>query len=317
MAKVALTGATGFLGSQMAAVLTNAGHEVLGLTRAKPRTRLPWAYEVVDTNDPDSLTPVLAGCDAVIHAAIANDFQNLDSQAAYRAYPGLTSAVTRSAQAVGAQPIYISTDWVMEGTTPRAPETSIGRPVNTYGYLKALGEQVIRDLAPDTGAIVRIGGVMGRHQLQASMPRSQDVGFGYFVASIVDSLRAGQPYTVFEGEGVNLIATPSLASEIAATINRVIERKATGCFHAVADDAIHRKDLALLVCDVYGFDPALIETGPPDASQRFSEPVPVDTSLDNTRVKEVLGVGAVSVRDLVEAFREEEDGDLHPVTPLH
>ena len=317
MANVALTGATGFLGSQMAQALADAGHQVLGLTRAQPATALPWAYEVLDTNDADALASALKGYDAVIHTAIANDFQNLDPQAAYRAYPGLTSSVAQAANAVGAQPICISTDWVMDGVTPRALESHIGRPVNTYGYLKALGEQVIRDLAPDTGAIVRIGGVMGRHRLQQNMPRNQDVGFGYFVASIVDALRNGQPYTVFEGEGVNLVATPSLASEVAATVNRIITRKATGCFHAVADDAIHRKDLALLVCDVYGYDPSLIVTGPPDASQRFSEPVPVDTSLDNTRVKEVLGVEAVSVRNLVEAFRAEEDGNLHPVTPLH
>ena len=58
MAKVALTGATGFLGSQMATVLANAGHEVLGLTRAEPRTPLPWAFEVVDTNDPDARASV-------------------------------------------------------------------------------------------------------------------------------------------------------------------------------------------------------------------------------------------------------------------
>jgi len=317
MAKVALTGATGFLGSQMAAVLTDAGHQVLALTRAQPAAALPWAYEVLNTNDAEALANVLEGYDAIVHTAIANDFQNLDSQAAYRAYPGLTSSVTQAANAVGAQIIYISTDWVMDGQTPRASESHIGRPVNTYGYLKALGEQVIRDLAPDTGAIVRIGGVMGRHRLQQNMPRNQDVGFGYFVASIVDALREGQAFTVFEGEGVNLVATPSLASEISATVHRIITQKATGCFHAVADDAIHRKDLALLVCDVYGFDRSLIQTGPPDASQRFSEPVPVDTSLDNTRVKEVLGVGAVSVRDLVEAFKAEEDGNLHPVTPLH
>lgn len=316
MANVALTGATGFLGSQMAQVLADAGHQVLALTRAQPSTTLPWAYKVLDTNDAEALESVLEGYDAIVHTAIANDFQNLEPQAAYRAYPGLTASVTRAASAVGAQPIYISTDWVMDGTTPRAPESHIGRPVNTYGYLKALGEQVIRDLALDTGAIVRIGGVMGRHRLQQSMPRNQDVGFGYFVASIVDALRAGKPYTVFEGEGVNLVATPSLASEIAATVNRIITRKATGCFHAVADDAIHRRDLALLVCDVYGFDPALIVTGPPDDAQRFSEPVPVDTSLDNTRVKDVLGVGPISVRDLIEAFRAEEDGNLHPVTPL-
>jgi len=38
--------------------------------------------------------------------------------------------------------------------------------------------------------------------------------------------------------------------------------------------------------------------------------------LDNARVKSVLGVGPISVRDLVEALAAEADGKLHPVTPL-
>jgi dTDP-4-dehydrorhamnose reductase len=182
--------------------------------------------------------------------------------------------------------------------------------------LKALGEQVIRDLAPETGAICRIGGVMGRNRLVADMPRNQDVGFGYFVSALVKSLRAGDEFMVFGGEGVNKVATPSLASEIGATIHRIIERDATGCFHVVADDAITREDLAALACQVFELDSALVTSGEPPEADRFSEPVPVDTSLDNSRVKAELGVGPVSVRDLLEALRAEADGKLHPVTPV-
>ncbi len=316
MARVAITGGTGFLGSNIAEVLQTAGHEVLVLTRSPLTMAAPWPYTVVDTSHLDALTEAVQGQDAIIHTAIANDFQRLDSQQAYAAYPGLTSTVTRAALSVGAQPLYISTDWVMEGTSPRTLESSYGRPVNTYGFLKALGEQVVRDLAPDTGAICRIGGVMGSHRLQAALPREQDVGFGYFVSTLVDTLRAGKPFVVFDGEGVNLRATPSLASEIAATLHRIIDTKASGCFHVVADDAISRHDLALLACDVFGLDPELIRLGPPEDSQRFAEPVPVDTSLDNTRVKQELGIGPVSVRDLLEAFKAEADGGLHPVSSL-
>jgi dTDP-4-dehydrorhamnose reductase len=119
------------------------------------------------------VTLAIEGCDALIHTAIANDFQNLDSVAAYRAYPGLTQSVTTAAVAVGARPVYISTDWVMDGTGHQVSEDHVGRPINTYGFLKALGEQVIRDLAPNTGAICRIGGVMGSHRLRADMPRNR------------------------------------------------------------------------------------------------------------------------------------------------
>jgi dTDP-4-dehydrorhamnose reductase len=155
---------------------------------------------------------------------------------------------------------------------------------------------------------------MGRHRLMAAMPRSQDVGFGYFVSALVDTLSAGKPFTVWGGQGVNLTATPSLAAEIGATIERIIASDANGTFHVVSDDAVGRWDLATLTCEVFGLDASLLREGEPPEAERFSEPVPVDTSLDNSRVKSVLGIGPVSVRDLLEALRAEDDGALHPVT---
>jgi dTDP-4-dehydrorhamnose reductase len=65
------------------------------------------------------------------------------------------------------------------------------------------------------------------------------------------------------GEGVNKVATPSLASEIGSTIHRIIERDASGCFHVVADDAITREDLAALACEVFDLDPTLVTSGEP------------------------------------------------------
>jgi len=314
VARIALTGGTGFLGSNVAEVLMDAGHEVLVLTRATPSMEVPWPYAVVDTSETRAVEEALTGCDAVIHAAIANAFNLLDAQAAYYAYPGLTQSVTRAAIAVGAKPIFISSDWVMDGTSHKVTEDSFGRPINTYGYLKALGEQVIRDLAPESGVIVRIGGVMGSHRLQEDMPRNQDVGFGYFVSALVKALRNGTEFMVFGGDGVNKVATPSLASEIGSTIHRIVDRDASGVFHVVADDAITREALAELTCDVFELDSSLVTTGEPPEADRMAEPVPVDTSLDNSRVKSELGIGPVSVRDMLEALKAEADGKLHPVT---
>lgn len=316
MTTIAITGATGFVGSNIAEVFHSAGYDVVALTRSPPTVSMPWRHVVVDTSDSDAVAAAIEGARALIHTAIANDFQNLDGQAAYAAYPGLTQSVTRAAVSVGAKPVYISTDWVMNGEGHKEPESSFGRPINTYGFLKALGEQVVRDVAPESGAVCRIGGVMGRHRLMAAMPRSQDVGFGYFVSALVDTVSTGKPFTVWGGQGVNLTATPSLAAEIGATIERIVSTDANGTFHVVSDDAVGRWDLATLTCEVFGLDSSLLREGAPPEAERFSEPVPVDTSLDNSRVKSVLGIGPVSVRDLLEALRAEDDGFLHPVTQV-
>jgi dTDP-4-dehydrorhamnose reductase len=314
--KFAVTGSTGFVGSNISKVLESRGHEVIGLVRSE--VKLPWATKLVDFQNQDSIQAALKGTDAVVHCAIANDFNRLmqDRPYAFDSYVGMTSRVVSAAVAAGSKPIFISSDWVMDGTTHLTPETDPGNPLNIYGFLKAMGEQVVRDLAPETGAICRIGGVMGFHQLKDDGPRSQDVGFGYFVTSLVAALSKNKEFAVWGGERVNKIATPSLAAEIGAQISLVAQRKGVGTFHLVGDDAVSRMELARTVCEVFELDSKLLkETDPPD-SELFPAPVPVDTSLSNTITKQALGVGPTTLVDLLKALRlEYETSEPQPVTP--
>jgi dTDP-4-dehydrorhamnose reductase len=313
--RIALTGSTGFVGSNVAKVLQLRGHEVVGLVRTK--ASWPWETKLVDFQNQDSIQSALENTDAVVHCAIANDFNRLmqDRPFAFDAYVGMTSRVVRAGVASGTKPIFISSDWVMDGTSHLTPETDPGNPVNIYGFLKAMGEQVVRDLAPDSGAICRIGGVMGFHQLKDEGPRNQDVGFGYFVTTLVRELKAKKQFAVWGGDQVNKIATPSLAAEIGAQVSLIAEKNAVGTFHLVGDDAISRMDLAKMVCEVFELDAnLLIETDPPVA-ELFPAPVPVDTSLSNSVTKSTLGLGATSLLDLLKALRlEYETGQPQPVT---
>jgi dTDP-4-dehydrorhamnose reductase len=202
----------------------------------------------------------------------------------------------------------------MDGTQHRVPETDPGNPINFYGALKILSEQVIRDLSPHNGAICRIAGVMGQHQITES-PRSQDVGFGYFVFSLVEALRAGKEFAVWGGDRVNKVTTPSLAAEIGAQLERVILRDAVGTFHLVGDEAVSRMDLAQLTCEVFGLDASLLTESEPPADQLFPAAVPVDSSLGNEYTKKILGLEPQPLRKTLEAFKHElETGKINPIT---
>lgn len=317
MARIAITGSTGFVGSNIAAVLQKFGHDVVGIGRRAAEVQPAWPIKIVDFSNVDSIADGLEGCDAVVHCAIANEFNNLvaNRQAGYDTYPGMTQRVTLAANKVGAKPILISTDWTMDGTQHRVPETDPGNPVNFYGALKILSEQVIRDLAPDNGAICRIAGVMGQHQITES-PRSQDVGFGYFVFSLVEALSAGKEFVVWGGDRVNKVTTPSLAAEIGAQIERVILRDAVGTFHLVGDEAVSRMDLAKLTCEVFGLDSLLLRESDPPADQLFPAAVPVDSSLGNDYTKKILGIAPQPLRQILEAFKTElATGEINPLSP--
>ena len=308
--RIAITGSTGFVGSNIASVLQSSGHEVIGLVRSE--AKLPWETKLVDFTSEDSIRSALEGTEAVVHCAIANDFNRLlqDRDFAYDSFVGMTSRVVNAANKAESKPIYISTDWVMDGTSHLSLESNKGNPVNFYGFLKAMGEQVVRDLAPENGAVCRIGGVMGFHQTKKDGPRSQDVGFGYFVTSLVNSLSKGETFAVWGGDQVNKVATPSLAAEIGVQVEKVATRNATGTFHLVGDDAVTRMELAKLVCEVFNLDASLLQEINPPESELFPAPVPVDTSLSNVYTKKILGIGEKSLRNLLESLRIEYEAGL-------
>jgi dTDP-4-dehydrorhamnose reductase len=317
MAKIAVTGSNGFVGGNIANMLLAAGHEVIGLVRSQPQKSLPWKTTVTVLSSISSIVEATKGCVAIVHSGIANDFNKLQQnrEYAYDSFVGLTQRVTHAANKNSAQIIYISTGWVMDGTGHMALESDTGNPVNFYGVLKSLGEQVIRDLAPDTGVIARVDGVMGIHQTLEVGPRTQDVGFGYFASALVTDLKAGKTFTVFGGDLVNKITAPSLASEIGAQVERIISRKVQGTFHLVGDDAISRMDYARLICEIFELDATLLREAPPSIDDQFPGQVPVDTSLSNALTKKALGLGPMPLRDLLIALRTEIDtGKITAIT---
>ena len=226
MARIAVTGSTGFVGSNISEALGLAGHEVIGFTREAGRIPTPWESRSVDYSSVTALTRELEGVDSIVHCAIANDFNRLllDRAAGYEAYVSLTDRIAHASVESGTHLIFISTDWVMDGEGHREPETNPGNAINFYGYLKALGEQAVRSRTDGQGTVARIAGVMGKHRL-AESPRQQDVGFGYFVDTLVRTLRAGEKFAVWGGPHVNKVTTPSLASEVGAQIGRIVERR--------------------------------------------------------------------------------------------
>ncbi|MEP0822393.1 MAG: NAD-dependent epimerase/dehydratase family protein, partial [Ignavibacterium sp.] len=71
--RVLVTGATGFLGSNLAASLVAEGHDVRILRRTSSSLSaihdLDVEHVIGDIRDPDAVRSAVRGCDAVFHAA--------------------------------------------------------------------------------------------------------------------------------------------------------------------------------------------------------------------------------------------------------
>ena len=306
--RVILTGGTGFVGGNVAAVLADRGVDVLCAVRRDPGSEFPWPWRLTDLSDPDDLRAAFQQHDAtaVLHLAIDNDLHGLyrDRRAGFDAYVGMTRRIVDAANAQGARVGYLSTDWAFDGTGHALDEEEPVNPVNLYGLFKALSEQVVLDRA-EAGFVARVGGVQGRHQTQPSAPREQDCGFGYFVLSLVEALSAGNEFTVWQDDEINNVASPVTAPEIGARLLLALEKEADGVLHVVGRDAVTRRELAEETCRVFDLDPSLVRTGPVPPGRRLPAKVPFDTSLSTPRTDAVLGVRPFGLADQLRGLRLE------------
>jgi dTDP-4-dehydrorhamnose reductase len=306
MSTIAVTGATGFVGGTVAAVLAGKGHDVVCLVRSEPGGDFPWPTRLVDMQDIESLAQGLEGCDAVAHLAIYNDFLGMyaDRKRAQDGYVGLTRRVVDAANETGTRVGYVSTDWVFDGTGHLVDEEEPPNPVNLYGFLKAASELVVLERA-EAGFVARVGGVQGLHQTQDAGPRSQDCGFGYFVLALVDALRAGARFTVWEDSDINSVATPIVSPEIGALLGLAFEKQLDGVLHLAGATAVTRRELARATCDVFGLDPGRLDFAPPPDEARLPAPVPYDTSMAADTTMARLGATAQPIEAQLRALKQE------------
>ena len=304
--KIYLTGASGFVGSNFAAVFAAAGDELTAPSHAQ--------VELTDARAV-STSVRAAAPDAIVHAAIWNDPAGLlsDRRRAFDTYVGATQNLVRAANESGAHMLLVSTDWVFDGTQGPAAEDAPPNPVNAYGFLKAASEVAVLSAAV-TGTVARIAGVQGVHRARPQTPRAQDAGFGYLAASVAEALSLGRSFIVWDGPELNRLATPTLATDAAAMIRRALELRAEGILHCCGAEHADRVQLARRTARVFGLDESLLAVGPPPGAL-VVERIPADTRLDSTVTRERLGLAPLDLDGMLARLRDQLAGACRQSTP--
>jgi dTDP-4-dehydrorhamnose reductase len=153
--------------------------------------------------------------------------------------------------------------------------------------------------------VARIAGVQGVHRARPNAPRTQDAGFGYLVASLVQALRAGERFTLWDGPGLNRIATPTLATDAGRLVWRALERETTGVLHCCGGEHADRVALARRAVEVFELDGDLLDVGAPPPHAAGGEPVPRDTRLDASATAARLGVKLPDLDATLERLKSE------------
>ena len=203
--KLLITGASGQLGTDLVLSAQMSGHQVVAAS-----------HNDLDITDKSQVGRVVgeANVDAIIHAAAwtAVDACESDSQKAMAVNRDGTANIVSVAREYGARVIYISTDYVFDGTksTPYI-ESDLPNPQSVYGASKLAGEQQL-DLTTDQ--IVRISWVCGEH--------------GANMVNTILRLAATNPTLTFVDDQ---IGSPTFTSDAAPMIIEMATARLAGIWH--------------------------------------------------------------------------------------
>jgi dTDP-4-dehydrorhamnose reductase len=179
----------------------------------------------------------------VIHAAAATDVERCELEPAWAHAVNAdgTRRVAEACKAVGAWLLYVSTDYVFDGTK-RTPyvEADPPAPLNVYGRSKLAGEVHMQAIVA-RWAIVRTAWVYGH------VGRS-------FVATILQRLQAGARLTVVTDQ----VGSPTYAADLAEGIMRLVEGECTGILHLTNSGSCSWFTLAQAIACEVGVDPTYI-----------------------------------------------------------
>lgn len=261
--KVLVPGAAGLLGAVTVARWQQAGHQVLGWTRADV--------------DVTSASAVIAAVgrfqpDLIINCTAYNKVDDAEGApaAALAVNAWAVRALARAAADCGAMLVHYSTDFVFEGTVPR-PLSEEDRPCprSVYGQSKLLGEWLAADVPRHY--VLRVESLFGGAAARSTIDR------------MLESMRAGREVIAFSDRTV----TPSYVPDIAWATTRLVDTAAPfGLYHVVNSGEATWADVASTVRRLAGVPGASIRTVPV-ASVPMRAPRPQFAALSNDKLARV------------------------------
>ncbi|MED4113702.1 dTDP-4-dehydrorhamnose reductase [Priestia megaterium] len=205
--KVLITGANGQLGKELVELFTEKGFEVYGFGRDKMDiTNQAQVQEIISTLKPN----------IVLHSAAHTqvDLAESEPDQAFLINAYGTRNVAVAAEAVGAKLVYVSTDYVFDGTSNEPyNEFSATSPLGVYGKSKLAGEQFVRDLHSKF-FIVRTSWVYGRHG-------------GNFVKTMLKLGKERKELSVVSDQ----IGCPTYTLDLANSILEIVATEKYGIYH--------------------------------------------------------------------------------------
>jgi dTDP-4-dehydrorhamnose reductase len=244
-----ITGASGMLGRDMAALLIERGVEVAVLGhRDLDITDAAAVMAALDKHRPS----VVVNCAAW---TAVDDAEAREDEALQLNGDGPANLAAACAS-VGATLVQPSTDYVFAGdaSSPYAEDAPTG-PRSAYGRTKLAGERAVLETLPDSAYVVRTAWLYGEHG-------------NSFVRTMIRLARKGNPVDVVTDQAGQPTWTADLAAQILALVS---SGAPAGVYHGTSSGETTWFGLAQEVFDLQGAGRDLVR---PTTSDAFKRPAP-------------------------------------------
>jgi len=156
-----------------------------------------------------------------------------------------TQNILNLAQKYNQYLIYISTDFVFDGTkTTPYLETDTPNPIEWYGETKYLGEKVITDSGYTNYNISRI-----TYPYRAKFEPKVDI-----IRKVLTKLQNNEPVKMFSDQ----ICTYTFIDDIAESLGYFLENKTTGIYHLVGSSSHSPYEMCLEIAKAFNLNKDLI-----------------------------------------------------------
>ena len=254
------------MGSDVAIVLQQVGHEVVSLAHAD--------IEITDVDSVKKTLTTLNPAMVINTAAFSNvPLCEKEKETAYRINalgPKNLAVVTND---IGARLLHISTDYVFDGKK-QAPyvEDDEPSPLNVYGETKLAGERFIQEIAKKY-IVMRVSGIYGHHPCRA---KSGD----NFVNMMLRLAQERGKVRVVDDE----VLTPTSTIEIARQVEEIIDSDMSGLVHATAEGQCSWYEFAQEIFKITNTNVILEKADPGEFSSAVNRPK--YSVLENKRLKD-------------------------------
>lgn len=201
----------------------------------------------VDITDFDAVLKHIAGSPAkvIVHMAAKTDVDACEDDKILGEEGGAwminvegTKNIMEAAEKTGKRVIYISTDFVFDGTGGFYDEEDKPNPVNWYGYTKYEGEKIIlRDRRSST--VLRIA-----YPYRAYFIEKRD-----FVRKIIEMMESNQKVVGLTDH----IFTPTFIDDIASALPIFLDKELSGIYHVVGSQSLSTYEAVKLIARTFGF----------------------------------------------------------------